>query len=183
MKRRPDGLALVLDRLGDARRHCEVLACISTDPATGQVFARLGVAKAELAAQITAQLAATAGEAVQPASRCHRSDRLYQRWWPAAARGSKPGLVPATVSDVAALSAAEDRLLHRCEQWLAGKPAPALRKALKRYLPQVSACHADLRRLCGEGRNPHAESVTRSTARRTPPPAWRGESGSSSSNR
>jgi len=176
MKRRPEGLAVVLDQLGDARRHCEVLACISADPATGQVFARLATAKAELVQQIAAQLGVVIDPTVPTASRCRRSDRLYRRWWPAAGRA------PVTGGDVAALVAAEDRLLHRCEQWLAGKPAPALRLALKRYLPQVSACHADLRRLCGEGANPRQKAGSRPTARMTAPPAWRVGSGSTTPN-
>ena len=184
MKRRSERLRLVLDRLRTTRRHCEVLACISADPATAAVFARLARAKAELASELR-RLCGNDGSSESTggrdsgalASRCRRSDRLYRRWWPAAG-DELPG-----VRDVIALSADEDRLLHRCEQWLAGRSAPALREALKRYLPQVSACHADLRRLCGEGDSPRPKAGLRAARRTTASPAGRAESGSAAPQR
>lgn len=135
-----DTLAVLHRQLLVVRRHCQVLACSPMPAAVAAVFARLAAAKGELAGQLACELDAQAPSAVAGG---RRSARLYRRWL-ATASGSPPTVNRA---DVVALVAAEDRLLHRCEQWLASSSSPASRAALKRYLPQVQACHAELRRL------------------------------------
>lgn len=140
MTRDLDPLTALHRQLFEVRRHCEVLACSPMPPDVAAVFARLAAAKGELAVQLAGQLRAPAVATIVSS---RRSARLYRRWL-AEANGSLPSMNRA---DVMALVAAEDRLLHCCERWLATGPSPVLRAALKRYLPQVQACHAELRRL------------------------------------
>lgn len=148
MTRRLDQLAVLHRQLLAARGHCEVLACTAVPPAVATVFARLATAKAQLAGQLARELDAAA-VAVPVVTDSRRTARLYRRWLAMAGDqiSSAAGGVPVSSVDVAALVAAEDRLLHRCEQLLASQPSAALRQALKRYLPQVEACHAELGRL------------------------------------
>lgn len=135
-----DTLAVLHRQLLVVRRHCQVLACSPMPTAVAAVFARLAAAKGELAGQLARELEVQTPSAVASG---RGITRLYRRWF-ATASGSLPA---ANSADVVALVAAEDRLLHHCEQWLARSSSPALRAALKRYLPQVQACHAELRRL------------------------------------
>jgi hypothetical protein len=140
----PDSLAVLHRQLLAVGRHCQVLACSPMPAAVAAVFARLAAAKGELAGQLAREFDLVAGAA---GGSDRRSARLYRRWL-ATASGSLPA---ASSADVVALVAAEDRLLHRCERWLANGSSPALRAALKRYLPQVQTCHAELRRLHQSG--------------------------------
>ncbi|WP_295685840.1 hypothetical protein [uncultured Nevskia sp.] len=145
MTRTIDQLAALHRQLLVVRGHCEVLACTAV-PAVAAVFARLATAKAELAGQLAQELnAATVSLTVVIDTR--RTARLYRRWLAMNAGQQLAGDSMANSADVAALVVAEDRLLHRCEQLLASKPSLKLRQALKRYVPQVEACHAELRRL------------------------------------
>ncbi len=163
MTRTVDPLAALHRQLLAVRGHCEVLACTAVAE-VASVFARLATAKAELAGQLAQELDAST-VSLTAVIDGRRTARLYRRWLAMTAGQKLAGGSTANTADVAALIAAEDRLLHRCEQVLAGKPSLKLRQALKRYVPQVEACHAELLRL-------HV-SADRLAAGSAGTPAWR----------
>lgn len=165
MPRALEQLAALHRQLLEVRGHCEVLACTAVPPAVATVFARLAKAKAQLAGQLAQELDATAVE-VPAVADGRRTARLYRRWLAMSGSDSQriDGSTSISSADVAALVAAEDRLLHRCEQLLARKPSASLRQALKRYVPQVQACHAALGRLHVAADRPVMRTLRRSAS-------------------
>ena len=133
--------------LQTVRVHCDALACSLPDPRARTVFAGIAAAKAELAAALDATLTPTGDvnldEASLPAA--GYATRIYAAWLPEAMRRGRS--TDDRIPDVAVLDRAEDRLLQRFESALRGSQARILRDALKRYLPRIQYCHAELRRL------------------------------------
>ncbi len=130
-------------QLGSA--HCQVLACTLPEARARTVFAGIAAAKVSLAAALDAvvTLPDTAASAADASSFDHLH-RMYAAWLPCARRSGED---TETARNVAVLDRAEDRLLQQFESALRGSQARALRDALKRYLPQIQSCHAELRRL------------------------------------
>lgn len=127
------------------RGQCDVLASTAV-PAVAAVYARLADAKAELAGQLAQELDEVAVQR-RGVNDGRRTERLQRRWLAMTAGRVPTGVSAASSADVAVLVAAEDRLVHRCEQVLASEPSPAVRQALRRYLPKVEACRIEMGRL------------------------------------
>jgi hypothetical protein len=140
-------LEQLVDLLQRGARHCEVLACGLPESRLRNVFARIAEAKAMLAARVTTRPLAVPGiigaDAIPPPAHLYSEiHRIYARWL---AQSPGAGQQVMDANEVAELMRAEDRLLQQFEAVLQAPHSADLRNALKRYLPQIEACHAELR--------------------------------------
>jgi len=126
--------------------HCEVLACCLADPGMRAVFARIAEVKDALGACLAtlspSQALAVGADATPPSA--HPSHRVYAHWL---SRSRDAGRLAIDMHEVVELERAEDRLLQQFDSVLQGPHSAVVREGLKRYLPQIQFCHAELRQL------------------------------------